>query len=182
MSKDRRKYRKMKNKKKIYLKIAYKTRFYVYAVTPNIFFFSLLTAVFGVDQFPSCSTNIGASIYTNARQDFPQMLPRRDLRDRIFLYTSAELTYVFAYYTSFMWPLRATFMPRRQYSRLDAARAVMSRWRNYVIGPRCALPILPVQQLLLLRLPGVMLSPRVSIWEHILPLSTIALQMREVWE
>lgn len=112
------------------------------------------------------------------------MLPRRDLRDRIFLYTSAELTYVFAYYTSFMWPLRATFMPRRrrQYSRLDAARAVMSRWRNYVIGPRSALPILLVQQLLLPRLPGVMLSPGVSIWEHNLPLSTIALQMREVWE
>lgn len=54
-------------------------------------------------------------------------------------------------------------MPRRQYSRLDAARTVMSRWRNYVIGPRGALPILPVQQLLFLPLPGVMLSPGVSI-------------------
>lgn len=62
-------------------------------------------------------------------------------------------------------PLRATFMPRWQYSSLDATRAVMSRWRNYVIGPHGALPILPLLQLLLPRLPEgvVLLSARVSI-------------------
>lgn len=70
-------------------------------------------------------------------------------------------------------------MPR-QYSSLDATRAVMSRWRNYVIGPHSALPILPVQQLLLLRLPWViLLSPGVSIWEHIPLLSSITGGVRE---
>lgn len=77
-------------------------------------------------------------------------------------------------------PLRATFMPRRQYSSLDAARAVMSRWWNYVIGPRGALPILPLLQLLP-RLPEgvVLLSARVSIWEHI---PRVIEYRRRVWD
>lgn len=78
----------------------------------------------------------------------------------------AELTYV-RLLLVVHGSLRATFM-WRQYSSLDTARAVMSRWRNYVIGPRGALPILPLLQLLLPRLPQgvVLLSARASIWEH----------------
>lgn len=75
----------------------------------------------------------------------------------------AELTYV-RLLLVVHGSLRATFM-WRQYSSLDTARAVMSRWRNYVIGPRGALPILPLLQLLLPRLPQgvVLLSARASI-------------------
>lgn len=93
------------------------------------------------------------------------MLPRRDLEFSLYAERRVNLRVRLLHVVHGL-PLRATLMPRRQYSRLDAARAtVMSRWRDYVIGPRGALPILPVQQLLLLllRLPEVMLSPGVSI-------------------
>jgi len=67
-----------------------------------------------------------------------------------------------AYYTSFTGRangrpfLRAAFTPPRQYSGLNAAHAVMSRW-DYVIGPCSLLPILPLQQLPPLHSPGLIL-------------------------
>lgn len=91
-----------------------------------------------------------------------------DLRDSLFSGGAwRELTYVRLLRVVHR-SLRATFMPPRQYSSLDTARTVMSQWRNYVIGPRGALPILPLLQLLLPRLPQgvILLSAWVSIWEH----------------
>jgi hypothetical protein len=68
-----------------------------------------------------------------------------------------------AYYMSFTGRangrsfLRAAFTLPRQYSSLNAAHAVMSRRWDYVIGPCSVLPILPLQQLLLLHSPRLIL-------------------------
>lgn len=94
-----------------------------------------------------------------------RLLAGADLRDSLFSGGGwRELTYV-RLLRVVHGSLRATFMPARQYSSLDTARTVMSRRRNYVIGPRGALPILPLLQLLLPRLPQgvVLLSAWVSI-------------------